>query len=734
MKKLILSIILTAIIQSIVLSQGCLPEGITFLTQEEIDNFQTNYPGCTEIEGNVIITGIVSDIVNLDGLEVLTNIGGYLKIINNTLLTSLTGLDNLNSIGGLQISNNVDLISLSSLENVTSIQGDLSIGDVTYGGNPSLTNLMGLHNIEVIEGNLVIFQNNTLSDFFGNSNLISIEGNLQIYGNHILTSLIGFNNLNYIGGFMEIIDNIALINLAGLEALNTIGDYCRIRNNDNLTDLTGLNSLSFVGGGLVIETNYDLLNLTGLESLISIGGSLEVLYNGDLQYLTGLENLAMIDEHLVIIGNSNLLSISSLSNLTYISGQISLKNNHSLQSLSGIDNIYPQNITFLRLQNNLSLSNCECESVCTYLSGPNGSATITDNAFGCHNQSAVETACEALHCLPDGILFTTQEQIDSFQINHPYCTEIEGSISIIGNEISNIYTLYNLTSIGGDLEIIDAINLVNLNGLNNLNSIGEDFIIYNTNGLVSFNGVSDLQTIGGSFLIEDNNNIYNFEGLESLIQVYGELKISTNNSLTDLNGLNSLISIGENLTLSNNVQLNNIEALSNLVTVGGNLIIENSNLTSLFGIENIQPSSITNLSIYNNPYLISCDVQSICEYLVSTNWTIEIHNNAAGCNSPEEVVEACITGVQELSNENTFIYSPNPMESTTLIQYILHYNSPVTLEIFDLRGQSIVTLVDELQQQGEQKVVFNGIELQPGIYFCTFKTNEGMQTIKMIKL
>ena len=33
----------------------CLPEGITFSTQAEIDNFQTNYPGCTEIEGDVVI-------------------------------------------------------------------------------------------------------------------------------------------------------------------------------------------------------------------------------------------------------------------------------------------------------------------------------------------------------------------------------------------------------------------------------------------------------------------------------------------------------------------------------------------------------------------------------------------------------------------------------------------------------------------------------------------------------
>ncbi len=55
MKKLILLLALITISHSIGISQGCLPEGITFTTQEQIDNFQTNYPGCTEIEGDVII-------------------------------------------------------------------------------------------------------------------------------------------------------------------------------------------------------------------------------------------------------------------------------------------------------------------------------------------------------------------------------------------------------------------------------------------------------------------------------------------------------------------------------------------------------------------------------------------------------------------------------------------------------------------------------------------------------
>src|SRR5210317_1068905 len=79
-------------------SQSCLPEGIYFATQAQIDSFQINNPGCTNIEGNVKIEG--EDITNLNGLDVLTSIGEDLLIQFNPNLVSLTGLHDLTSIGG----------------------------------------------------------------------------------------------------------------------------------------------------------------------------------------------------------------------------------------------------------------------------------------------------------------------------------------------------------------------------------------------------------------------------------------------------------------------------------------------------------------------------------------------------------------------------------------------------------------------------------------------------------
>ena len=57
MKKLTILVIILISFQFTASSQTCLPEGITFSTQAQIDNFPYNYPGCTEIEGYVVILG-----------------------------------------------------------------------------------------------------------------------------------------------------------------------------------------------------------------------------------------------------------------------------------------------------------------------------------------------------------------------------------------------------------------------------------------------------------------------------------------------------------------------------------------------------------------------------------------------------------------------------------------------------------------------------------------------------
>ena len=183
MKILTVLIILAVLIQSTVSAQSCLPEGITFSTQAEIDNFQTNYPNCTEIERDVKIDA--DAIRNLNGLSVLTSIGGRLQIRQdhpgNTGLSSLTGLENLTTVGG-----------------------ELEIWD-----NPHLKNLTGLDNLNAIDGNLSVHGNNGMTNLTGLDSLTSIGEMLMISGNDALKSLTGLGNIDTIQDLL-ITDNASL--------------------------------------------------------------------------------------------------------------------------------------------------------------------------------------------------------------------------------------------------------------------------------------------------------------------------------------------------------------------------------------------------------------------------------------------------------------------------------------------------------------------------------------------
>jgi hypothetical protein len=91
-------------------------------------------------------------------------------------------------------------------------------------------------------------------------------------------------------------------------------------------------------------------------------------------------------------------------------------------------------------------------------------------------------------------------------------------------------------------------------------------------------------------------------------------------------------------------------------------------------------------------------------------------------------------GIPEQYVSKGITISPNPFRDFIIITYKLNERSQIWLEILNYQGKKITTLVDGNLQQGEQNVTFDGASLPSGIYFCVLKTNEGIQTTKMIKV
>jgi hypothetical protein len=288
MKKVIISIVFLLIFQATAFPQ-CLPEGITLNTQEQIDNFQTNFPGCTAIEGNVLIQG--GSITNLNGLSVLISIEGSLNIQSNNTLTNLAGLENLTSIGG----------NLSILI------------------NRNLNSLLGLDKLISISGYFEIWNNKALTSLIGLNNLTSVGRGLVIGENIALTTLSGLDKLNSIGGELTILSNDVLTNLSGLDSLESIGGDLRIIGSNALSSLTGLNNLTSIEGDLFVFFNKVLVDISSLDKLITLKGNLEIFDNVALTDLTGLDNIAAetIDS-LFITGNYKLSTCDVQSICNYL--------------------------------------------------------------------------------------------------------------------------------------------------------------------------------------------------------------------------------------------------------------------------------------------------------------------------------------------------------------------------------------------------------------------------------
>ncbi|MDD5087635.1 MAG: T9SS type A sorting domain-containing protein [bacterium] len=77
---------------------------------------------------------------------------------------------------------------------------------------------------------------------------------------------------------------------------------------------------------------------------------------------------------------------------------------------------------------------------------------------------------------------------------------------------------------------------------------------------------------------------------------------------------------------------------------------------------------------------------------------------------------------------------PNPFNATTQIGYELPKASRVTLAVFNLLGEEVASLVDEVQAAGMHTVVFEGSGLASGVYLYRMQTDGFVQTRKMVLL
>jgi hypothetical protein len=82
---------------------------------------------------------------------------------------------------------------------------------------------------------------------------------------------------------------------------------------------------------------------------------------------------------------------------------------------------------------------------------------------------------------------------------------------------------------------------------------------------------------------------------------------------------------------------------------------------------------------------------------------------------------------------------PNPFNSSTAIEYFVPQLVHVHLVVYNILGQEVVTLEDEMRLSGEHTVLWNGVNshgrpVSTGVYFYRIKASDFVETKKMLLL
>jgi hypothetical protein len=85
-------------------------------------------------------------------------------------------------------------------------------------------------------------------------------------------------------------------------------------------------------------------------------------------------------------------------------------------------------------------------------------------------------------------------------------------------------------------------------------------------------------------------------------------------------------------------------------------------------------------------------------------------------------------------NQSAFNLYPNPFNQQAELDYYVDAPGRVKLTIVNQLGKTSITLVDEIQPQGNHKLFVDGSNLKPGVYFCVLTTENSKHTMKFVKL
>lgn len=297
-------------------------------------------------------------------------------------------------------------------------------------------------------------------------------------------------------------------------------------------------------------------------------------------------------------------------------------------------------------------------------------------------------------CPPRDVTLESQSDISEFLLNYPNCEDLNGSLYISGDSVTDISGLSNIKTIAGSLSFHKtACKVVSFPYLTIVN------------GDVFFHQNYELDSV----------DLWHLDGTVDLVYFHQNITLKQVK-------LCSVDSINEKFYFYQNDQLNDL-CFDQLTGINEYLVIHKcTGLTNLNTFSNLR-SVGEYLSITNNSSLTDCS--GLCPLLNAdgVNGEISFLNSPVQCSSQSQITSFCpIVHTNDLSFDGDFVVFPNP--TTGPINIIgFEYDH---IAVFDISGKLV-------KQELSKNLSLDISELEVGVYLVRFNSKKSSITKRVLK-
>jgi hypothetical protein len=414
-------------------------------------------------------------------------------------------------------------------------------GSITIGNDSSmieLENLSALSSIYRIEQNLIIKNTNGISDLKELALLEYIGGYLQIENNKDLLNLDGLEQIQTLGEIptsrpSRISDNPLLENIQGISGLQSI-DYFELENNASLAEVA-LPNLVQATGVIVLKDLSSLatVDLSELNSAFGIecinlpqisqfelpalkpSDTYFYMEMKDLPQLSQLHSFPDLSRFELSIENTGISNLSGLSSIDHLYS-LKLINNEKLESFEGLNHLY---YTFHLVNNPL--------------------ITSLDELKGKYSNQLSELRI-ANNLNLEGVNLSEIERISDFNMEgNPKLQTLDSYDSLHVHSLSLINTSFEFIPSVHGVEILIINDNQNLIGLDSIMGRIDGFYsisIQNNLRIKSLAGLDSLEFInyfGGTFIIAGNSSLSDFCSITEFAKEYDKKRKEYGTSLIE---------------------------------------------------------------------------------------------------------------------------------------------------------------------------------------------------------